>query len=101
MELVYFVLVFILIAVIGYISDLVIKDIRKRESDNNREKTEDIYCYLRTDDEEDDEEQPEPVRFETPKGVHKHDKLSKMVEDMKAGNVPGGEGQIDRSLRER
>lgn len=89
MELVYFVLIFILIALIGYISDLVIKDFRERDSAKNQQKTQDLYRYLREID-EDFDEQSKPVRFETPRGVHKHDKLKAFVESQK-----GSEGKAE------
>lgn len=90
MELVYFVLIFVLIALIGYISDLVIKDFRERDSAKNQQKTQDLYRYLREIDEDFDDGQPEPVRFETPRGVHKHDKLKAFVESQK-----GSEGKAE------
>lgn len=81
MELVYFVLVFILIAVVGYISDLVIKDFRERNSAKNQQKTQDLYRYLREIDEDFDDEQPKPVHFQTPAGALKIPKIWESSED--------------------
>lgn len=59
MDLVYFVGVLILIGIIGYISDLVIKDVNRRNSEKYREQNEDIYRHIRECSEEDSQDPPE------------------------------------------
>lgn len=47
MELIYFILSFVVLAIISYISDLVIKDMNRRNNEKNFDKTNDIYKYTR------------------------------------------------------